>query len=294
MNLQSSATQGRLFVLLAAVLWSTNGLFVKSPLFSDWPSEYRGMLLGMWRAVFAVVALLPLVRKPQFNLRLVPMSLFFFSMSVCFLQSMVWTTAANAIWLQNIAPAWVCLFSRLGGEKIDRRDLTTLGFAGCGIGLILWCEMSRAAWNDTALWGVLLGLTSGLFYAGVIHYLHRLRGFDSAWLVIVNLAVTALLLSPTPLATGIVPSGWQWPALLAFGVLQLGMAYFFFARGVQKISGTEAAGIGLLEPVMVPIWVWLRYREEPAWWTLVGGAFILAGLAWRYVPRRSAPTIERP
>ena len=103
------------------------------------------------------IALLPLVRARQFSWWLVPPALAFVGMSLSFLQSMVWTTAANAIWLQNIAPAWVCLFMRLSGEKIDRRDLRMFGFAACGIALILWCEMSRAGWHDTSLQGVLLG-----------------------------------------------------------------------------------------------------------------------------------------
>jgi drug/metabolite transporter (DMT)-like permease len=285
MHSLSESTRGRWLVLAAAVLWSINGLFVKSPLFATWPDEYRGMLLGVWRAAFAVVVLIPLVRRPRFSLPMVPMALSFFGMSGCFLQSMVWTTAANAIWLQNMAPAWLCLFTWLAGEKTDRRDLTTLGFAACGIGLILFCEIRNSKWDDTALWGVLLGVVSGLFYASIIHFLRRLRDFDSGWLVVVNLTTTALLLSPTLPLTGVWPAGVQWPVLAAFGMLQLGLAYFCFARGIQKISGQEAAGIALLEPVLVPIWVLLRYGEVPRWWTTTGGALILVGLAWRYLPR---------
>jgi drug/metabolite transporter (DMT)-like permease len=285
MNALSEHARGRLFVVLAALMWSTNGLFVKSPLFAAWPSEWRGTLFGLWRALFAVVALLPLVRSRRFSLALIPPALTFAAMSFCFLQSMVWTTAANAIWLQNIAPAWVLLFMRLVGEPIDRRDVTTLGFALVGIGLILACEISRSGWNDSSLWGVLLGLASGLLYAAIIHFLRKLRDFDSAWLIVVNLATTALLLSPAPFVTGIWPSGMQWPALVAFGTVQLGLAYYFFARGLRSISSAEAAGIALLEPILVPIWVWLRYGELPARWTIAGGAFILTGLAWRYLPR---------
>lgn len=285
----SAEAQGRLFVLVAAMLWSTNGLFVKSALFDGWRSEERGLLLAAWRAVFAVLALVPLVRRPRFDWRLIPPALAFFAMSACFMQSMVWTTTANAIWLQNIAPAWVCLFARLSGEKVDRRDLVTLGFAACGIGLILFCEMSREGPADHAWWGVLLGVASGLLYALIVHFLRKMRDFDSGWLVVVNLATSAVLLSPAPFVTGVWPAGLQWPALVAFGVFQLGLAYFCFARGLQKISGQEAAGIALLEPILSPIWVRLCYSEVPDWWTTVGGGFILAGLAWRYLPRKRLP-----
>ena len=221
------------------------------------------------------------------------MTLAFLAMNICFLQSMVWTTAANAIWLQNIAPVWVCLFARLAGEPLDRRDLVPLGFSACGVGLILAYELSGISWRGTAPLGVLIGLLSGLFYAVVIHFLRRLRDFDSAWLIVLNLATTAVVLAPLPARWGIWPTTTQWLTLAAFGVVQMGAPYFLFARGLRKISSQEGAAIGLLEPLLVPIWVW--QTERPAWWTIAGGALIFVGLAWRYlVPLFAARTTASP
>jgi drug/metabolite transporter (DMT)-like permease len=44
---------GRLCILLATVLWSSSGLFVKADLFGDWPEHLRGTLFSFWRALFA-------------------------------------------------------------------------------------------------------------------------------------------------------------------------------------------------------------------------------------------------
>ena len=49
----SSAGLGRRLVLLAAILWSTSGLFAKAPFLEQWPDEQRGLLLAFWRAAFA-------------------------------------------------------------------------------------------------------------------------------------------------------------------------------------------------------------------------------------------------
>lgn len=52
----------------------------------------------------------------------------------------------------------------------------------------------------------------------------------------------------------------------------------------------------LLEPLFNPLWAFLVYRqsETPSVYTLVGGACILAALAWRYFPSNKAPMGERP
>ncbi|MGC3971351.1 MAG: DMT family transporter [Pirellulales bacterium] len=277
----NDSTRGRLLVVGAALFWSTNGLFVKSGVFDSWPAAERGMLLALWRAMFAALVLVPLVRGPRWSWKLLPMCAAFLGMNICFLQSMVWTTAANAIWLQNIAPVWVCLFARFVGEPFDRRDLVPLVFSAAGVGLILACELSGTDWSGDAPKGVLLGLLSGLFYAGVIHTLRRLREFDAAWLIVLSLGTTALCLSPLPARWGVWPTTTQWITLAAFGAVQMAAPYFLFARGLRKISSQEGAAIGLLEPLLVPLWVW--GTEQPRWWTMAGGGLIFIGLAWRYL-----------
>ena len=68
-----SLLTARLLVLAAALLWSSSGFFAKFHAIDDWP----GPLQAFWRAAFACVVLLPLVRKPQLRWRLVPAALIF-------------------------------------------------------------------------------------------------------------------------------------------------------------------------------------------------------------------------
>jgi drug/metabolite transporter (DMT)-like permease len=86
---------------------------------------------------------------------------------------------------------------------------------------------------------------------------------------------------------GVQPKGIQWPALAGFGMLQMGIPYVLFAFSLKSITSHEASGLTLLEPILVPVWVFLAWHnhsnyQSPQWWTLVGGAFILAGLVVRY------------
>lgn len=277
-NTECHAARGRLSILAAAVLWSSSGLFAKAPTFNTWPLAFRGPLLGFWRALFAGLVLLPAIRRPRLRMALAPMALSFAAMNVTYMSAMTLSTAANAIWLQSTAPFWVLLAGMITGTLPSGRDLTALAFAAVGIACILFFEV-----GGQGQLGTLCGLAAGIAYAGVVLSLRRLREEDSAWLVALNNVVTAVILLPFVLYTRLWPTPMQLLWLVLFGVLQMGLPYLLFARGLQRISAQEATLIGLLEPVLLPLWVYLAYREQPASWTLIGGALILAGLGVRYL-----------
>ena len=274
----TSPMAGRLWILVAALLWSTSGLFAKAPLFADWPAGNRGVLLAFWRALFAALVLAAAVRRPRWQRELVPVAISFAAMNAIYLTAMGLTTAANAIWLQSTAPFWVLLVSLLlFRQPVARRELVPLAFAALGVGTILAMEVRGAATT-----GVVLGLVSGLFYGLVVIYMWRLRGEDSAWLVALCHAISALVLLPWVLRLGIWPTPAQLAVLSAFGAVQMAVPYLCLIRGLRGIGSQEAVGLGLVEPVLMPLWVFLAWGEQPAWWTVLGAALILAGLGIRY------------
>ncbi len=269
-------------------MWSTSGLFAKAPLLTSWPIEQRGVLLAFWRTLFAGLFLLPLIRRPQWTWWLIPATLLFAVMSVSYLTAMTKTTAANAIWLQNTAPLWVFVIGvSLFREPVQRADWLTLLAVVAGVGLIVICEHQEARSGQTSMEGVVWGLAAGFFYATVVLSVRALRRLDPAWLISLNHLVTAVVLVPFVLYYDIWPTRSQTYWLAAFGVFQMGLPYVLFARGVQHVPGHQASLIVLLEPLLVPVWVWLAWRhhasyQPPAWWTLVGGSMILLGLLARF------------
>lgn len=271
----SQQRTARLLVVAASILWSSSGFFVKAPHLAGWP----GPAIAFWRAVFACVVLWPLVRRPTWSWRLVPAAISFAAMNYTYLTSMAMGSAANAIWLQCTAPVWVLLMGvLLFNERAVRLDWLLVLFAAAGVGIILYFE-SRGESLAAVVWG----LASGVFYAGVVLSLRQLRQMESAWIVALNMLVTALVLSPFSLADAPLPTGQQWILLAGLGILQMGLPYVLFARGLKSIPGHEATGIGLLEPLLVPVWVYLAWGDRPAWWTLAGGGLILLGLLIRYL-----------
>lgn len=267
--------RARVFVLIAAVLWSTSGFFVKSPYLAGW----GGSQVAFWRALFACVALWPMVRRPKWSWQLLPMTLLFAGMNYTYLTAMVKGSAANAIWLQCTAPVWVLLVGVfVFGERAVWRDWFMVGCAMLGISVIIWFE-SRGVALDAVVWAV----ASSFFYAGVVLALRQLRGQDAVWLAALNHLVTAVVVAPFALKTGEFPSGMQWAFLAALGFFQMALPYVLFAISLKKIPGHEATAIGLIEPILNPVWVVLAWGNAPAWWTLLGGGFILVGLATRYL-----------
>ncbi|MBM4089195.1 MAG: hypothetical protein FJ276_07170, partial [Planctomycetes bacterium] len=293
----TTAARGRLLVACAAVLWSASGFFAKAPLFESWPVADRAILLAFWRAVFASVLLVPMVRKPRWTPGLIPMALLFVIMNYTYLSAMTRTSAANAIWLQNTAPVWVFLVGVVFlGEPVQRGDWCLVLLGAVGVGFILVFE-TRGAQQA----GVVFGLLAGITYAGVVLSIRLLRHEDAAWLIAVNHLATALVLSPYVVWKGTWPDGEQLVYLCGFGMLQMGLPYVLFARGLRAVTGHEAAGIALLEPVLVPVWVFLAWHgapsyQPPQWWTFVGGGLILAGLLLRLLASRSrgATAANRP
>jgi drug/metabolite transporter, DME family len=274
--------KGRWYVLAAAVLWSTGGVISKS-------LDLDSLTIAFYRGLFAGLALLPFVSRQQRTFRpiLLPLGMVFGAMVAFFLGSVKTTTSANAIFLQCTATFWVVPLSAIFlHERPDRRARVSIALAMLGIVAIVgWGYDGRPnEWQ-----GIVLGLASGITYACIAVSLRGLRGLDPIWLsALLNLVGTATLglwawVSGQGLA---LPSTTQILVLIAFGVSQMAIPYTLFARGLREIVAPEAGLIGLVEPILNPIWVVLVVHEWPAGPTVIGGLFLLSGLLYRYWPSR--------
>jgi len=282
----TSPWKGRLQIALAATLWSSSGFFAKAPWFEAWPEDVRGLLLEFWRSFFACLCLVPMIRRPEFRWQIIPMVVCFAVMVWSFMTAMVYGTAANAIWLQYLSPAWVMLAGIfILKEPYSAGDGRMFVFCMAGVLLMLTMEMTAGQ----SQYATVLGIISGLSFAGVVICLRTLRGVDPAWLITLNHGATALLLAPWIWRT---TSGVAWQSYVAlgfFGVFQMSIPYIIFARGLSRTPSPEASILTLIEPILVPLWVYIAWRnlpgyEAPQWWTRAGGALILFGLMSRYLP----------
>jgi drug/metabolite transporter (DMT)-like permease len=256
-------------VIICALLWSTSGAFAKAPWFDNWPVETRGQGLAFWRAVFAVLAVAPFVRQPQFNLALIPMAGCFSLMVGSFLMSMVMGSEATTIWLQYIGPTWVGIAGYLGlGDRPRRADLPMMCMSSAAVVFIIAMQFWLGG-ESLQLQAAGLALFSGVMYAGVVISLRHLRTLDPAWLGLVNHSATVIVTAPFVIHALPIPQGAQWLAILFLGVVQIAIPYLLFAAAVKRMESAEASLLTLIEPIAVPIWTavcWghlATYRPPP-------------------------------
>ncbi len=277
----------RLEVLAAAALFSSGGAVIKAIHLAGWQ-------VACFRSAVAALALFVLMREVRRrpNLRVLGVGLAYAATLILFVLSNKLTTSASAIYLQSTAPLYVLLLSPwLLRERIRPRDVVFMIALACGLGLFFvgFDPVSATAPNPKL--GNLLAMASGLTWALTVMGLRALgRGGESwgpagAFWGNIFAALLCLPLS-LPLA-GSRPTDWAMVAFL--GVFQIGVAYLFLIRGLERVSAFEASLLLLLEPVLNPIWTWLVHGERPGVWSIAGAAVILlATIAKSLVDGRAA------
>ncbi|MDQ1707515.1 MAG: hypothetical protein QOJ88_726 [Pyrinomonadaceae bacterium] len=261
-----------LFVVAAAVLWSSGGLFIK------WTS-ISGLELSFGRSLFAAITVAIFTRREGFGLNKVTAlaSLLYAALLLLFVLATKQTTAANAIFLQYTAPVYLLIFEPLFyHEKFRSRDLLVV--IACVAGMSLFF-VGKLRPEDVA--GNLLALASGLCFACYFLLLRhtKSRAVNRASSVIYGNLLLVMIAAPAGLKALPHMNSFDGWSVIYLGVVQIGLAYTLFtvamARGVRSL---DAGIVGYIEPVLNPIWVFLVLGERPSQWALLGGAIIITAV----------------
>lgn len=273
------------YVVAAVLLWSTGGLFIKLTALDAYQVTF-------FRSLLAGLTVLILTRKSGLRINVFGLlvSCIYATLLFLFVWATKQTTAANAIFLQYTAPVYILILAPFViGEKFHLRDLLTVIFCIGGMSLFFVGDLTIGDYQ-----GNLAALGSGIFLGLYIMLLKhpRLTGIRAgqvetpgAPLRPINPVITVIygnfLLALVTLPSGIkalpVMNAVDLFAVAFLGIVQIGIAYILFIKGVS--GGTrplDASIIGFIEPLLNPVWVFLFIGEAPSRWAILGGTIIVA------------------
>lgn len=261
-----------LFVVAAAFLWSTGGLFIK------W-TRLAGLELSFWRSLFAIFTVAFFTRHEGFGLnRLTAVaSVLYAVLLILFVMATKTTTAANAIFLQYTAPVYLLILEPIiYKEKFRSRDLITVLVCLGGMALFF---VGQVRPQDVT--GNVLALASGFCFA--LYFLSlrhpRAREVNRASSVIYGNTLAVLMTAPWGLASITSLTGHDLIGVSYLGIVQIGVSYTLFTAGMAHGVRSLDAGIACyIEPLLNPVWVFLILRERPSAWALLGGAIIIVAV----------------
>jgi drug/metabolite transporter, DME family len=277
---------GILYIVAAALLWSTGGLGIKGVV--DPPLK-----VTFYRSVFAAITLFLLFRRDVWPVRRWTSSPAFgaaiISYAIClttFVIATKWTTAANAIFLQYAGVIWVLLFSPLIlKEAMTRRDVTAVAIAFGGMALFFVGKFEARGMAGNAM-----ALVSSVFFAALILSLRRQHDASRAAVTWGNVFIALVLLPVVWSDLSLTPQSFFGLSFL--GVFQIGLAYAAFVKGLQYVTATQAGLTGMLEPVANPVWVFLFLGERPSIFAGVGAIVVLGAIGWHTL--KGEPAMDLP
>jgi drug/metabolite transporter, DME family len=261
-----------LFVLAAALLWSTGGLFIKA-------TPLGALELSFGRSLLAAVTVAVLTRREGFRPDFVTLvaAALYATLLVLFVIANKLTTAANAIFLQYTAPVYILILEPLVfRERFRGADLIVVAACVAGMSLFFVGQLRP---DDVA--GNFAALASGFCFALFLLLLRRQRGGEvnrAAPVIYGNLLICLFTLpSFARVAGGLTTADVLIVSYL--GVVQLGVAYTLFTLGMARgVRSLDAGVVGYVEPMLNPVWVFLVLGERPSKWAVVGGCVIVAAV----------------
>ena len=179
------------------------------------------------------------------------------------------TTAANAIFLQSVAPLYILLSSARWtlGERWTSRDLLHVGALALGLALCFFgaagAQRVGTGSGDRKPPGSAVGRHLGR-HAAVPPPPGTYSRDESGGLgaVIVGNAMASLVALPVAWPLPAAPLPARGPRVIYLGVFQIGLAYVFFTQAIRHVSALEASLLLLIEPVLNPIWTWLVHGGD--------------------------------
>lgn len=288
--MDSDYRKGVLIVAAGALLYAPDSLMLRLMGMDQWPTVFwRGLLGGLvvTLAYLAVYRLDLWRRWVSLGAPAVWFVATYVITTFCFVYAVRETSVANTLFMVSISPVFSALISWLLLKEVpDRRTVRTIILAMLGVGIIAWGSSDGGGGSPNSLDGDLAALGAAFFLALSFVISRSVR--PKSMSPIVGPAGLASAVVAFPLVADFtIPDGSLWP-LLVMGLFIMPLATWCLTTGPRLIPAPEVSLLMLIEAIFGPLIVWWALSEYPGHYTLIGGAVILAALAWSSLERLGA------
>jgi drug/metabolite transporter (DMT)-like permease len=276
-----------LLLFTMAVIWGINFVVTKYATTIFIPAAFTGLRVGTAALFLLLVALsrggIGLPRRDVIGLLLCGMvgnGLY----QLFFVHGLSRTRAGNAALIVAAAPAFIALFARARGlERVKRLTLVGIALSMIGVGLVIAGSANSSNGKTTLLGSLLVfcGVLCWSVYTIMLQpYTKRIDVIKLSAITMVGGAVP-LLIASMPALIG---TNWSavgrggWLALFYSSVISMGVAYFFWYRGLRVLGPTRTAVYANLQPIIALLVAWAFLSEVPTIFQGVGAATIVAGV----------------
>lgn len=263
--MQNQQSKGNLFIFSAAVLWSFGGAFIK---LIPWNPFSLACIRGLTAAVVFIFYRKSVKVHLSRTTLLGGAALFLTTLS--FIIANKYTTSANAIVLQYTAPIYVILFHVfLHRQRPERTDLWAVILTFLGI--VVFFIDSMDAGN---MLGNIMGMFSGVSFAFVLFISSNKNAkpvdiYYTGYLF--NLFLIPFVFADSHLIINIKIIF----VALFLGIVQMGLSYILFSKGIQKTTAISASVIIAIEPILNPVWALIIIGEKPSFISVMAGLFVV-------------------
>ena len=261
-----SRQKGPLYMVAASFCWSLGGLLIRFV-----PAEWGGMAINGLRAAFAMLVFIIYQRgvKIEFTKGNLLAAFCLSATTTLFVFANLLTTAAAAILLQFTAPIFIILIhgifyrQRPKASELIASVVTILGM------LLFFMDQLDAG----GTLGNILAILSGLTFAGVMVCNKRPDTIPEQSLLL-GFMVNAAIGLPF-IFSNVTADAGGWTSVIVLGIIQIGLAYVFFSKGIKKTTALLACLMTAVEPLLNPLWVGLVTGEVPGLFAILGGIIII-------------------
>jgi drug/metabolite transporter (DMT)-like permease len=270
-------------MLLCASMWSIAGVFIKQIPWSAMSiAGCRGLVAALTLFICAKISKTPM----RITRRAIIMAIFVSGTSLCFVAANKLTTAANAIVLQFTSPVFILLYNVVFlHQKALKSDIAAVALTLGGVALFFFDQLTPGY-----LIGNCVAICAGIFCAGMYIAVasgsegERMSGTILGQSLTAAVGIVFSLFSAPPEITG---RAVLYIAIL--GVFQLGLPYMLFLLSARHCPPLACNLLGVMEPLLNPVWVFLFDGEAPGVYALVGAAVVIATITVWSVHQAKTP-----